>query len=150
MQDVESVFAIDFGMRFVESNNVTERISRVDHAAMFIFNPDVEGSVIGKPIRQKRIAAGIAASLALRGDADTLLPDRTRVGNFNDLGLRIKVASEIGEINMRPDVIGPEVLDRIEIGDVNFLGNGPARLDAERFHFLRRIACDRLAVAAGY
>src|SRR5437870_7984686 len=110
MQNVESVFAIDFRVRFVERDHMAERISSVNYAAMFIFDPDVKGSVIGKPIRQKRIGAGIAASLAARGNADTLLPDRTRVGNFNNLGLRIKVASQIGEINMCPDVIGPEIL----------------------------------------
>ena len=59
---------------------------------MFVFDSDVKGSVIGKPIRHQRIGAGIAGSLAARGNAYSLLPDRTRVGNFNDLGLRIKVA----------------------------------------------------------
>jgi len=43
---------------------------------------------------------------------------------------------------MCSDVIGPEILKGIETGDINFLGNGLARLDAERFHFLRRIGRD--------
>src|SRR5205807_10099899 len=116
---------------------------------MFIFHPDVKGSVIGKAIRHKRIGAGIAGSFAARGDTYTLLPDRTRVGNFNNLGLRIKVAPEIREINMCSDVIAPEILNWIETGEINFLGNGLARLDVERVHFLRRIGCDRLAIAAG-
>ena len=38
-------------VRFVEGDNMAERISGVDHAAMFIFDPDVERSVIGKAIR---------------------------------------------------------------------------------------------------
>ena len=88
MQNVKSVFAIDFRMGFVERDNMAEGISGVNHTAMFVFDPDVKGSVIGKPIRHKRIGAGIAGSLAARGNAYTLLPDRTRVGNFNDLGLR--------------------------------------------------------------
>ena len=92
MQNVKSVFAIDFRVGFVERDNMAEGISGVNHTAMFVFDPDVKGSVIGKPIRHKRIGAGIAGSLAARGNAYTLLPDRTRVGNFNDLGLRIKVA----------------------------------------------------------
>src|SRR5260370_42090468 len=115
---------------------------------MCILDRDVKGMVIGKPIRQKRIGAGIPASSALRGNADTLLPNRTRVGNFNNLGLRIKVAPEIREINMCSDVIAPEILNWIETGEINFLGNGLARLDVERVHFLRRIGCDRLAIAA--
>src|SRR5437762_5193081 len=118
MQNVESIFAIDFRMRFVERDNVAERISGVNHAAMFIFDPDVERSVIGKPIRQKRVSSGVPADLAARGDAYTLLPDRTGVGNFNNLGWGIEVAPEIGEINMRPDVISPEVLKWIETGEI--------------------------------
>jgi len=51
MQNVKFVFAIDFRVRFIESDNVAKRISGVDYAATFIFCPDVEGSVIGKSIR---------------------------------------------------------------------------------------------------
>ena len=43
---------------------------------------------------------------------------------------------------MCSDVIGPEILNGIETGDINLLGNGLARPDAERFHFLRRIGRD--------
>src|SRR5207248_6629565 len=149
MQNVKSVFAIDFRVRFVERDHMAKRISGVNHAAMFIFDPDVERSVIGKPIRQKRVSSGVAASLAAHGDSYALLPDWPRVGYFNNLGWGIEVAPEIGEINMRPDVVGPEVLKWIESSEINFLGNGLARLDAERFHFLRRIGWDRLTIAAG-
>src|SRR5205085_2269865 len=107
------------------------------------------GSVIGKPIRHKRIGAGIAGSFAAPGNAYTLLPDRTRIGNFNDLGLRIKVAPEIGEINMCSDVISPEILNGIETGDINFLGNRLARLNPERFHFLDQTGRNQLAIPAG-
>src|SRR5437762_5194275 len=149
MQNVESIFAIDFRMRFVERDNVAERISGVNHAAMFIFDPDVERSVIGKPIREQRVTAGVATGLAPDGNAYTLLPDRTRVGNFNNLGLRIKVAPEIGEINMCSDVVGPEILKRIETAVINSFGNGLALLAVARLHFLGRIGCDRLSIAAG-
>src|SRR5438045_9418901 len=92
MQNVKSVFAIDFRVRFVERDDVAEGISGVNHTAMFVFDPDVEGSVIGKRIRDKRIGAGIAGSLDARGNAYTMLPDRNRVGYLEDLGLRVKVA----------------------------------------------------------
>ena len=41
MQNVKFVFTIDFGMWFVESNNVAERISGVNHTAMFIFDSEI-------------------------------------------------------------------------------------------------------------
>ena len=50
---------------------------------------------------------------------------------------------------MRSNMISPEILNWIETGDINLLGNGLARLDVERFHFLRRIGRDRLPIAAG-
>src|SRR5437763_11141215 len=74
MQNVKSVFAIDFRMRFVECDNMAEGISGVNDTAMFIFDPDVKGGVIGKPIRHKRIGAGIVCSHAPGGEAYTMLP----------------------------------------------------------------------------
>src|SRR5438045_5056618 len=74
MQNVKSVFAIDFRVRFVERDNMAERVSGVNHAAMFIFDPDVERSVIGKPIREQRVTAGVATGLAAGGDDYTLMP----------------------------------------------------------------------------
>src|SRR5207244_10728071 len=103
------------------------------------FARDVQRTLIDKSIPPKRGSSSVAASLAAHVDSYAVLPDLTRVGYFNNLGWRIAVAPESGEINMRPDVVGPEVLKWIESSEINFLGNGLARLDAERFHFLRRI-----------
>ena len=50
---------------------------------------------------------------------------------------------------MGSDVIGPEILNWIETGDIDLWGNGLARVDVQRVHLLRRIGCDRLTIAAG-
>ena len=51
MQNMKSVLAIDFRVGFVERDDMAEGISGVNHTAMFVFNPDVKGGVIGKTIR---------------------------------------------------------------------------------------------------
>ena len=42
MQDMKFVFAIDFGVRFVKGDNVSERVGGIDGIAAFIFDSNIE------------------------------------------------------------------------------------------------------------
>ncbi len=89
--------------------------------------------MIGEPVGHERIGANISRGAASFGDAHGLLPDRSRIGDFENLRLGIKEFVEIGEINMRPHPIRPEIVHAKERRQINFSGNAFADADAERF-----------------
>src|ERR1700682_1908143 len=66
------------------------------------------------------------------GNADSFLPDRPGVGDLKYFRRRIIKLVQVGEINMRPDMIGAEIVDWIERSEIDFLRHFFSRFDLER------------------
>src|ERR1700676_1625155 len=121
MQNMELIALVELGLRFIEGDDAPERIGGVDHAVVLVFHTDVERSVIGKAIGKQRIGARAACSGISFGNSNCLLPDRTSVGYLEDLCLRIEKLVQVREINMGPDAVGPEVMNRIKRSEIDLL-----------------------------
>ena len=89
--------------------------------------------MIGKTVGHERIGPNISGGATSFGNADGLLPDRSRVGDFENFGLGIKEFVQIGKINMSAHPVGPEIVDAKQRRQINFSGNAFADADAERF-----------------
>src|SRR4051794_15241181 len=60
VQDMQLVLAIKLSLGVVHRDNPAERLCRINNACILIFYTNVERSVIGKSIGQKRIGPHVA------------------------------------------------------------------------------------------
>src|SRR5262249_55859660 len=133
IQNMQLVGAIEFRLRFVERDDLAQRVSRIDDSAVFVFDPHVKRSVIGKAVGHERIGANISLHTAFFGHAHGFLPDRSRIGNFENLGLGIEELVEIGKINMGPDMIRSEIMNAKQRCEIDLSGNTFAGRDVKWF-----------------
>src|SRR6266496_2351131 len=88
--------------------------------------------MVRKLIRQQRVRAHISRSGDAVRDSNRSLPDRPRIGHLKDLCSGVKKLPQIGEINMRTNVIGAELLYRIKRSEIDPLGDLLPRLNLQR------------------
>src|SRR5207253_4209018 len=87
-------------------------------SAVLILHAHIQGRVVGKPVGEQRVGAHIAGSGNTVWDPNCFLPNRPRIGHLENLCSRVKKFSQIGEINMRANVISAEVLHRIKRSEI--------------------------------
>src|SRR5438094_8443889 len=77
--------------------------------------------MVRKAVGEKRVRAEVAARGNAIGDADCLLPDWPRIGHFKNSRWGIKKLSEIGKINIGPDMITAEIVHGIKSSQIDLM-----------------------------
>src|SRR5205814_4765902 len=117
---MELIRTIEFCLRLIEGNNLSQRVGGIDHPVVFVLDPDVKRSVVGKTVCHQRVSTSITSHTALLRNADRFLPNRPRVSDFKNFCGRIKEPVQIAKINMGAGAIGPEIVHSVEGGEINF------------------------------
>src|SRR5438046_3463443 len=77
--------------------------------------------MVRKAVGEKRVRADVAWRGNAIGDADCLLPDWPRIGHFKNSRWGIKKLSEIGKINIGPDMITAEIVNGIKWSQIDLM-----------------------------
>src|SRR2546430_13587579 len=75
--------------------------------------------MVRKAIGEQRVRAHVPSGSNAVRNSHCLLPDRPRVGHFEDSRWRVKKLCQIREINMRPHVISAEIMYGIKRSEIN-------------------------------
>src|SRR5881398_1222080 len=90
--------------------------------------------MVRKAIGEQRVRAHVPSGSNAVRNSQCLLPDRPRVGHFEDSRWRVKKLCQIREINMRPHVISAEIMYGIKRSEINL-----SRDSLPGFNFQRRL-----------
>src|SRR6266487_2729406 len=77
--------------------------------------------MVGKPVTQQRVGAGVPGGSNTVGNSDCLLPDWPRIGYLENSRGGIKELPQIHEINMGTNVVSAEIVHRIERSKIDAL-----------------------------
>ena len=90
--------------------------------------------MIWESIGKQRVRAHLPGGGNAGWNSHCLLPDRSRVGHFENPCSRVKKFSQIREMNVRADMIGAEIVHGIERAEINL-----SRDSLAGFNFQRRL-----------
>src|SRR6266480_7726026 len=129
---MQLICSINLRLRFFEPDSAAYRISRINNSVVFVLHTHIQRGMVRKPVREQRVRAHISWSGDSVRDSNRFLPDRPRIGHLKNLCSGVKKLPQIGEINMRTNVIGAEVLHRIQRSKIDPLRDLLPSLNLQR------------------
>jgi hypothetical protein len=132
MENMQLVGAVDHRLRLVIRNHATQRIGGVNRAALFVFDSHVKGGVIREAVGEERISPHLAGARHPLRNSDRLLPDRPRVGDLENFGRGVEKFVQVGEVNIRANVIRAEIVHGKKRREIDFSRHRFAGLHVER------------------
>src|SRR5206468_12404812 len=88
--------------------------------------------MVWEPVGKQRVRADSPGGGSAGWNSHCLLPDRPRVGHFENARSGIKKFAQVHEINMGPHMIGAEIVHRIERSEINLPRDSLSGLDFQR------------------
>src|SRR5437762_3655672 len=79
--------------------------------------------MIRKTIGHQRIRADLTGSGSTPRNSDCLLPDRPRIGDFENPGSRVEEFSQVREVNIRSHMVSAKLVDGIKWREIDLLGD---------------------------
>src|SRR5215469_1244818 len=89
--------------------------------------------MIRKTVGKKRVRAHVTRGGTATRHANCLLPDRAGIGYFKNSRRGIKKLSQISKVNMRPHMISPEIMHRIQRSQIDLTRNSLPSVDLQRW-----------------